>query len=50
LVVTLALQGAVTTGAQQKFSLICWHDFTRANEYLDPDATLLIVRSPGPIN
>jgi len=48
-VATIALQTAVTTTANRTVKLDCQHDFPQAGEYVDPGASLLVVRAPGPI-
>jgi hypothetical protein len=49
-VTSLALQTAVVTTAPQTFALRCGHDFAVAGQYIDPGASLMIVRNTGPVS
>ena len=48
-VAEIVLQTAVTTTAPHTFALACQHDFANAGEYVDPGASLLIVKAAGPL-
>ena len=48
-VATIALQTAVTTTATRTFMLDCQHDFPTPGIYVDPGASIMVVRSPGPL-
>ena len=43
----MAMQGLITTATTQTFSLNCQHDFGIAGEYIDPQASLIVVPSSG---
>jgi hypothetical protein len=46
----MSLQVAVKTLATKTFALTCGHDFLLAGPpYLDPGASLMVVKAPGPI-
>jgi len=45
-VATVENLGVITTFARETFRLNCSHDFSVANQYIDPDATLVVSRSP----
>jgi len=46
-VATIALQAVVTTTATKTFKLDCQHDSPTPGIYVDPGASIMIVRSPG---
>jgi hypothetical protein len=48
-VAEIMLQTAITTTASKTFKLDCLHDFPSAGMYVDPGASLMIVRAPGPL-
>jgi hypothetical protein len=48
-VATIALQTAVTTTSSKNVKLDCQHDFPQAGEYVDPGASLMVERAPGPV-
>jgi hypothetical protein len=48
-VATITTQGAITTPVTRTFSLQCWHDFNVGGQYVDPGASLLVVRALGPL-
>lgn len=48
-VATIALQTAVTTTATRTFTLDCQHDFFTPGIYVDSGASIMVVRSPGPL-
>jgi hypothetical protein len=43
---TVANLGVITTFARETFRLNCWHDFGVPNQHIDPDAMLVVSRSP----
>ena len=45
-VATLSNLGIVTTTVKSTFKLNCWHDFGVPNQYIDPDASLVVTRAP----
>jgi hypothetical protein len=48
-VAEIVLQTAITTTSSKTFKLDCLHDFPYAGIYVDPGASLMIVRAPGPL-
>ena len=48
-VAEIVLQTAITTTASKTFKLDCLHDFPYAGIYVDPGASIMVVRSPGPL-
>jgi hypothetical protein len=48
-VAEIVLQTAITTTSSKTFKLDCLHDFPSAGMYVDPGASILVVRSPGPL-
>jgi hypothetical protein len=48
-VAEIVLQTAITTTASRAFKLDCQHDFPSAGMYVDPGASILVVRAPGPL-
>jgi hypothetical protein len=48
-VAEIVLQTAITTTGSRTFKLDCLHDFPSAGMYVDPGASILVVRSPGPL-
>ena len=46
---TVVNQGAITTTVTRVFNFECEHDYGVSGEYLDPGASLLVVRAPGPL-
>jgi len=48
-VATMVTQGAITTTVTRVFNFECEHDYAVSGEYLDPGASLLVVRAPGPL-
>jgi hypothetical protein len=48
-VAEIVLQTAITTTASRTFKLDCLHDFPSAGMYVDPGASIMIVRAPGPL-
>jgi hypothetical protein len=48
-VAEIVLQTATTTTASRTFKLDCQHDFPYAGIYVDPGASIMIVRAPGPL-
>jgi len=48
-VAEIVLQTAITTTASKTFKLDCQHDFPSAGMYVDPGASIMVVRAPGPL-
>jgi hypothetical protein len=48
-VAEIVLQTAITTTASKTFKLDCLHDFPFAGMYVDPGASIMIVKAPGPL-
>lgn len=48
-VAEIVLQTAIKTTSSKTFKLDCLHDFPSAGMYVDPGASILVVRSPGPL-
>ena len=48
-VAEIVLQTAITTTSSKAFKLDCQHDFPSAGMYVDPGASIMIVRAPGPL-
>lgn len=48
-VAEIVLQTAITTSASTTFKLDCQHDFPPAGMYVDPGASIMVVKAPGPI-
>jgi hypothetical protein len=48
-VAEIVLQTAITTTGSKVFKLDCLHDFPSAGMYVDPGASILVVRAPGPL-
>ena len=48
-VAEIVLQTAITTTSPKTFKLDCQHDFPYAGAYVDPGASIMIVRAPGPL-
>ncbi len=48
-VAEIALQTAITTTVSKVFKLDCLHDFPTAGMYVDPGASILVVRAVGPL-
>jgi len=48
-VAEIVLQTAVKTTAPQAFRLDCLHDFPTPGMYVDPGASIMIVKAPGPL-
>lgn len=48
-VAEIVLQTAITTTASKTFKLDCQHDFPYPGIYVDPGASILVVRAPGPL-
>lgn len=48
-VAEIVLQTAITTTSSKTFKLDCLHDFPYAGIYVDPGASIMVVRSPGPL-
>ena len=48
-VAEIVLQTAITTTASKAFKLDCQHDFPSAGMYVDPGASIMIVKAPGPL-
>jgi hypothetical protein len=48
-VAEIVLQTAITTTSSKTFKLDCLHDFPSAGMYVDPGASIMIVRAPGPL-
>jgi hypothetical protein len=48
-VAEIVLQTAITTTTPRVFKLDCLHDFPYAGLYVDPGASIMIVRAPGPL-
>jgi hypothetical protein len=48
-VAEIMLQTAITTTSSRTFKLDCQHDFPYAGIYVDPGASIMIVRAPGPL-
>lgn len=48
-VAEIVLQTAITTTSSKAFKLDCLHDFPSAGMYVDPGASITIVRAPGPL-
>ena len=48
-VAEIVLQTAITTTSSKVFKLDCQHDFPSAGMYVDPGASIMIVRAPGPL-
>jgi hypothetical protein len=48
-VAEIVLQTAITTTASKAFKLDCQHDFPSAGMYVDPGASILIVKAQGPL-
>ena len=48
-VAAIALQAALTTTASKVFKLDCLHDFPTPGMYVDPGASIMIVKAPGPL-
>src|SRR5688572_17421139 len=48
-VAEIVLQTAITTTSSETFKLDCLHDFPYAGIYVDPGASIMIVRAPGPL-
>ena len=48
-VAAIALQAALQTTASKVFKLDCLHDSPTPGMYVDPGASIMIVKAPGPI-
>lgn len=48
-VAEIVLQTAITTTSAKTFKLDCLHDFPSAGMYVDPGASILIVKAAGPL-
>jgi hypothetical protein len=48
-VAEIVLQTAITTTASKAFKLDCQHDFSSAGMYVDPGASIMIVKATGPL-
>ena len=48
-VAEIVLQTAIKTTSSKAFKLDCQHDFPYAGIYVDPGASIMIVRAPGPL-
>ncbi|HEY7642585.1 MAG TPA: hypothetical protein VH814_22820 [Steroidobacteraceae bacterium] len=48
-VAEIVLQTAITTTSTKAFKLDCLHDFPSAGMYVDPGASILVVKAPGPL-
>ena len=48
-VAEIVLQTAITTTASKTFKLDCQHDFPYPGIYVDPGASIMVVRSSGPL-
>jgi hypothetical protein len=48
-VAEIVLQTAITTTASKTFKLDCQHDFPYPGIYVDPGASIMVVRAPGPL-
>jgi hypothetical protein len=48
-VAEIVLQTAIKTTASRVFKLDCQHDFPYPGIYVDPGASLMIVKAPGPL-
>jgi hypothetical protein len=48
-VATIVLQTAITTTASKAFKLDCQHDFPAPGMYVDPGASILVVKANGPV-
>ncbi|HEX4970111.1 MAG TPA: hypothetical protein VFV69_03580 [Steroidobacteraceae bacterium] len=48
-VAEIVLQTAITTTTSKAFKLDCQHDFPYAGIYVDPGASIMVVRAPGPL-
>jgi len=45
----IVLQTAITTTASKTFKLDCQHDFPYPGIYVDPGASIMVVKAPGPL-
>lgn len=48
-VAEIVLQTAITTPAPRIFKLDCQHDFPIPGLYVDPGASIMVVKAPGPL-
>jgi len=48
-VAEIVLQTAITTTASKTFKLDCQHDFPYPGIYVDPGASIMVVKAPGPL-
>ena len=48
-VAEIVLQTAITTTVSKVFKLDCQHDFPTPGMYVDPGASIMVVRAPGPL-
>ena len=48
-VAEIVLQTAITTTASKAFKVDCQHDFSSAGMYVDPGASIMIVKATGPL-
>jgi hypothetical protein len=48
-VAEIVLQTAITTAGSRTFKLECLHDFPYAGIYVDPGASIMVVKAPGPL-
>lgn len=48
-VAEIVLQTAIKTTSSKSFTLDCQHDFPSPGMYVDPGASIMIVRAPGPL-
>jgi hypothetical protein len=48
-VAEIVLQTAITTTSSKAFKLDCQHDFPSPGMYVDPGASIMIVRASGPL-
>ena len=48
-VAEIVLQTAITTTASKTFKLDCQHDFPSAGMYVDPGASIMIVKASGTV-
>ncbi len=48
-VAEIVLQTAITTTSSKVFKFDCLHDFPSAGMYVDPGASLMVVKAPGPL-
>lgn len=48
-VAEIMLQTAIITTTTKTFKLDCLHDNAQTGEYVDPGASIMVVRAPGPL-